>query len=97
MTAWVSAGLCLLGAFFYLSGTIGMLRFPDALTRLHALTKADSMGLGLVVAGLLLQAESFPVVLKLLLVWFLALLAGANACYLLARHTIRRGSGASTP
>ncbi len=37
------------GAFFFLAGTVGLLRFPDALSRLHALTKADNLGLGLVV------------------------------------------------
>ena len=42
------------GAFFYLAGTVGLLRFPDAYTRLHALTKADNLGLALVVLGLLL-------------------------------------------
>ena len=41
------------GAVFFLAGTVGLLRFPDALTRLHALTKADNLGLGLVVLGLL--------------------------------------------
>ena len=45
------------GAFFFLAGTVGLLRFPDPLTRLHALTKADNLGLGLVVLGLLPQAE----------------------------------------
>jgi multicomponent Na+:H+ antiporter subunit G len=35
------------GAFFFLAGTVGLLRFPDTLTRLHALTKADNLGLGL--------------------------------------------------
>jgi multicomponent Na+:H+ antiporter subunit G len=44
------------GAFFFLAGTVGLLRFPDTLTRLHALTKADNVGLGLVVLGLLPQA-----------------------------------------
>ena len=34
------------GAFFFLAGTVGLLRFPDALSRLHALTKADNLGLG---------------------------------------------------
>ena len=47
----------LVGAFFFLAGTVGLLRFPDTLTRLHALTKADNLGLGLVVMGLLPQAE----------------------------------------
>src|ERR1700747_1155356 len=37
------------GAFFFLAGTVGLLRFPDTLTRLHALPKADNLGLGLVV------------------------------------------------
>ena len=41
------------GAFFFLAGTVGLLRFPDTLTRLHALTKADNLGLGLIVLGLL--------------------------------------------
>jgi len=34
------------GALFFLAGTIGLLRFPDTLTRLHALTKADNLGPG---------------------------------------------------
>ena len=38
------------GAFFFMAGTIGLLRFPDTLTRLHALTKVDNLGLGLIVS-----------------------------------------------
>ena len=48
----------LAGGFFFLAGTVGLLRFPDTLTRLHALTKADNLGLGLVVVGLLPQVGS---------------------------------------
>ena len=67
------------GAFFFLAGTVGLLRFPDALTRLHALTKADNLGLGLVVLGLLPQAGSLRGGLKLICVWLLVLLAGSGA------------------
>jgi formate hydrogenlyase subunit 3/multisubunit Na+/H+ antiporter MnhD subunit len=42
------------GAFFFLAGTVGLLRFPDTLTRLHALTKADNLGLGLIMRGITL-------------------------------------------
>lgn len=42
-----------LGLLCFLAGTIGLLRLPDTLSRLHALTKADNLGLGLVVIGLL--------------------------------------------
>ena len=53
------------GAFFFLAGTIGLLRFPDTLTRLHALTKADNLGLGLVVLGLMPRAGGLLPALKL--------------------------------
>ena len=39
-----------------MAGSVGLLRFPDTLTRLHALTKADNLGLGLVVLGLMARA-----------------------------------------
>ena len=78
------------GAFFFLAGTVGLLRFPDALSRLHALTKADNLGLGLVVLGLLLQVEGPLAALKLIGVWLLALLAGATVTQLIAR-TARPG------
>jgi multicomponent Na+:H+ antiporter subunit G len=45
------------GALFFMAGTVGLLRFPDTLTRLHALTKADNLGLGLVVLGLLPRVD----------------------------------------
>lgn len=73
------------GAVFFLAGTVGLLRFPDTLTRLHALTKADNLGLGLVVLGLLPQAESLQGGLKLVCVWLLVLLAGATVSQLVAQ------------
>ncbi|TYL94666.1 monovalent cation/H(+) antiporter subunit G [Bradyrhizobium rifense] len=73
------------GAFFFLAGTVGLLRFPDTLTRLHALTKADNLGLGLVVLGLLPQAGGLRDGLKLVSIWLLGLLAGATVSQLIAR------------
>lgn len=73
------------GAFFYLAGTVGLLRFPDTLSRLHALTKADNLGLGLVVLGLVPQVTGPVVALKLVLVWLLVLVGGACAGQLIAR------------
>jgi multicomponent Na+:H+ antiporter subunit G len=78
------------GAFFLLAGTVGLLRFPDALSRLHALTKADNLGLGLIVLGLMFQTAGPLAALKLVLVWLLALLAGATVTQLIAR-TVRPG------
>jgi multicomponent Na+:H+ antiporter subunit G len=81
------------GAFFFLAGTVGLLRFPDALTRLHALTKADNLGLGLVVLGLLAQADGVLAALKLIAVWLLAQLAGATVTQMVARAVQRGGQG----
>jgi multicomponent Na+:H+ antiporter subunit G len=73
------------GAFFFLAGTVGLLRFPDSLTRLHALTKADALGLGLVVLGLLPRVTSVFDGLKLVIIWLLVMLSGAVASQLIAR------------
>jgi multicomponent Na+:H+ antiporter subunit G len=78
------------GAFFYLAGTLGLLRFPDAYTRLHALTKADNLGLVLVVIGLLPQVGTVLMGLKLVLVWLLVMLSSAAVSQLIAR-SVRRG------
>lgn len=83
--------LLLAGAVFFLAGTVGLLRFPDVYTRLHALTKADNVGLGLVVAGLALQADSWFVVGKLLLIWLLVLIASASVAHLVAATARQRG------
>jgi multicomponent Na+:H+ antiporter subunit G len=81
----------LTGGFFFLAGTVGLLRFPDTLTRLHALTKADNLGLGLVVLGLLPQSGSVFAGLKMILVWLLVLLASATVSQLIARAARRNG------
>jgi multicomponent Na+:H+ antiporter subunit G len=73
------------GAFFFLAGTVGLLRFPDSLTRLHALTKVDNLGLGLIVLGLLPRAEGLLGCLKLILVWLLVQLSSAMVAQLIAR------------
>lgn len=80
------------GVFFFVAGTVGLLRFPDTLTRLHALTKADNLGLGLVVLGLLPQAADALTALKLVVVWLLALLSSATASQLIGRAA-RKESG----
>ena len=79
------------GAFFFLAGTVGLLRFPDVFTHLHALSKADNLGLGLVVLGLLPQANGLLAGLKLIAIWLLALLVGAVVSQLIARAARRAG------
>ena len=73
------------GAVLFLAGSVGLLRFPDPLSRLHALTKADNLGLGLIVLGLLPLADGPFAMAKLVAVWLLVLVAGASVGQLIAR------------
>lgn len=79
----------LVGIFFFAAGTAGLLRFPDTFTRLHALTKADNLGLGMVVLGLLPQAGHVVVAIKLVVVWLLVLLTSSDVAQLIARAARR--------
>lgn len=88
---WAVAGLLCAGAFFFFAGTVGLLRFPDVYTRLHALTKVDNLGLGLLVLGLALRAESAAALIRLALVWLLVVAASATAAYLIANRARREG------
>ncbi|MFT5450148.1 MAG: multicomponent Na+:H+ antiporter subunit G [Gammaproteobacteria bacterium] len=77
-------GLMSLSMVFFVAGTLGLLRFRDTPSRLHALTKADNVGLGLLVAALALQSQDARVSLELLFIWLLVMVSGATACYLIA-------------
>lgn len=81
------------GVLFFFAGTVGLLRFPDTLTRLHALSKADNLGLGFVVLGLLPQTGGLRDGLKLISIWMFVLLAGATVSQLIARTARQSGSG----
>ncbi|MGB5427114.1 MAG: monovalent cation/H(+) antiporter subunit G [Gammaproteobacteria bacterium] len=89
----LSAILILAGVFFYLAGSIGLLRLPDLYSRLHALTKADNLGLGLLMAGLALHSQDLFVMLKLLLIWLAVLAASATSAHLIARQARRQETG----
>jgi len=89
----LSSLLILAGLFFYLAGSIGLLRLPDLYSRLHALTKADNLGLGLLSAGLALHAQDLLMMLKLMLIWLAVLAASATSAHLIARQARRQETG----
>ena len=74
----MSSLLIVSGLGFYLAGSIGLLRLPDLYSRLHALTKADNLGLGLLTAGLALYTQDLLIALKLVLIWLAVLAASAT-------------------
>ena len=88
-TDWLSSGFIAAGLFFFVAGTIGLLRLPDPLSRLHALTKADNLGLLLITLGLVVRNADPILSLKLGLLWLLVLAAGATGAHLIAKRAIR--------
>lgn len=74
------------GLGFYAAGSLGLLRFPDTASRLHALTKADNVGLGLVALAAAIHWGSGALAAKLALVWLLAVIAAGTTSQLLARR-----------
>lgn len=78
--------LLVVGGVFFTAGTIGIIRFPDVRSQLHALTKADNLGLGLIFAGIALHLASWSVAVMLLLTWLLALMSASLAARVLAEQ-----------
>ncbi len=97
MTETVSVVLILAGILFFMAGSIGLIRLPDVYSRLHALTKADNLGLGLLVLGLLLLASNWLIAVKLALVWLLVLASSATSAHLIAQRARRRERGVWKP
>jgi len=95
MTDFLAAPLMLTGLFFFIAGSIGLLRLTDVYSRLHALTKADNVGLGLLVVGLSLLAGDPLVAVKMALVLVLA--SSAASAHLIAQRARRRERGVRKP
>ncbi|MFG1348849.1 monovalent cation/H(+) antiporter subunit G [Xanthobacter autotrophicus] len=72
------------GIAFFAAGTLGLVRLPQTLSRIHALTKADNVGLALIVLGLLPQAANVLDAAKMIAVWLLAQLASGAVAQVLA-------------
>ena len=93
----LAAALIVTGLLFFIAGSVGLLRLPDIYSRLHALTKADNVGFGLLVIGLLPLADDLFMVLKLLLVWLLVLASSAASAHLIAQRARRVERGVWKP
>ncbi len=83
--------LIIAGCVFFGIGTLGLFRLSETRSRLHALTKVDNLGLGLIALALLPSAPTLGDGLKILLVWLVVLMASGTSAHLIARaahHTV---------
>jgi multicomponent Na+:H+ antiporter subunit G len=88
LASWL---LLLAGGLACVVGGLGLLRMPDFYTRIHAASVSDAVGAGLILAGLLLQAGSVLVALKLVVVGLLIFFTSPAATHALARAAMHRG------
>jgi len=79
------------GGLFCVIGAIGMLRMPDFYTRMHASSVIETLGAGLILLGLCLQAGWTLITVKLLMIGVLLLFASPTATHALARAALTRG------
>ena len=85
LLSWISI---LGGLFFIVVGSIGVLRFPDVYTRLHAAGMTDTMGAGLVLVGLSVQEGLTLITVRLLMIWAFLLFTSPIATHALARAAL---------
>ncbi len=92
MAAWLvdiaSWALLLAGSFFFVVGAAGLVRMPDFYTRMHAASVTDTLGAGLMIAGMMLQAGFTLVSVKLFILGALFFLTGPVATHALAQSAL---------
>jgi len=88
IVSWLSL---VLGGIFCVVGAIGLLRMPDFYTRMHAASVIETLGAGLILLGLMLQAGFTLVTVKLLMLGLLILFVSPTATHALARAAMVRG------
>jgi len=81
----------LIGSFLCISGSIGILRFPDFYTRIHAVGVTDTLGTGLILLSLMLLSTDFLVIAKLVIILLLTLLTSPTTSHVLAKAAMYNG------
>jgi multicomponent Na+:H+ antiporter subunit G len=81
----------LAGGFFCVVGAIGLNRMPDVFTRMHATSVSDTLGVGLLVFGMLTQTDDWTVLVRLIIILLVLYTTGAVASHALARAALHDG------
>ena len=92
MSEWLSGSLFILGATLSLLAGIGVLRMPDVFTRMQASTKASTLGLGCLLAGVALRNPELAFVVRAVSIGAFMLLTTAVAAHVIARAAARSGA-----
>jgi multicomponent Na+:H+ antiporter subunit G len=91
MTDWIIGVLFLSGAFFVFVAGLGVLRLPDVFTRMHASTKAGTLGSAFILAGAAVHFGTLPIAAKVILTILFLLLTAPIASHMIGRAAQRTG------
>ena len=80
----ISAVFLLIGSFLFLSGGVGVLRFPDFYTRMHAVGVTETLATAMILIGLILHNPDFLVDVKLIIILLMTLFISPTASHALA-------------
>ena len=90
MTAWTTVILWNAGAAFCLAAAVGLVRFPDLLTRIHSATKAPTLGILLLALGTALSFADIVGWIKAVIIISFILVTAPVAAHLVGRSALRR-------
>ena len=91
MSAMIASALMIIGGVFCLVAAVGMLRLPDTLIRMHAATKAGTLGAGCILAAGAVVAGELSTTLKTIAAIVFLLHTAPVAAHLIGRAVYRRG------
>ena len=94
--SYVGAILIVVGALFSVLGALGVLRFPDVYTRMHAASKAGPLGAGMILVGAGLSTGDPLIILRTLAGFVFLLLVSPVSTHLLARAAVKSGIAPSS-
>jgi len=86
--SWLSLAI---GGIFCVIGAIGLLRMPDFFTRMHAASVIETLGAGLILFGLIIQAGWTLIAVKLVMLFLLIFFASPTASHALSRAALAKG------
>lgn len=92
LQTWIGGAIMLLGAAFCIVGALGLLRLPDVFARIHAASLVDTLGMLLLVLGMLIIEGFSQNALRLLMVAFFILFTAPVATHALSRAALKEGA-----
>lgn len=90
-TDWIASGFLVFGGFFCVVAGIGVIRFKDVFSRMHAATQAGTLGLALICIAVMIKSESWLNIIEALFVFLFMIASAPVGAHLIGRAAFRVG------